>query len=131
MDDGVVEVKSAVTNLCVALSKSFSTVAKALQNENTNTLPVVDGMHPCDSSTSTTISLPDDSNVITTVQNEMPCFETVMSCSTDTVPEVLLEWEIGLNGKPSICQLNQNGKQNGDWEQGTRSSFLEGKKLLT
>jgi hypothetical protein len=42
----------------------------------------------------TTISLPDDANVINTVQNEMPSFETIMSCSTDTVPEVLLEWEI-------------------------------------
>jgi hypothetical protein len=51
MDDGVVEVKSAVANLQGALSKSFSTVAKALQNENTNLITVVDGIHPCDSST--------------------------------------------------------------------------------
>jgi hypothetical protein len=105
MDDGVVKVKSAVTNLQGALSKSFSTVAKALQNENTNLLPVVDGIHPCDSSTSTKISLPDDTNVITMVQNKMPSFENVMSCSTDTVPEVLLEWEIGLNRKPSVMSV--------------------------
>ena len=105
MDDGVVKVKSAVTNLQGALSKSFSTVAKALQNENTNLITVVDGIHPCDSSTSTKISLPDDTNVITMVQNKMPSFENVMSCSTDTVPEVLLEWEIGLNRKPSVMSV--------------------------
>jgi len=63
-------------------------------------------------------------------QNEMPLFENVMACSTSTVPEILLEWEVGINGKPSVTHTNAKWKTNGIWVPRTKSSTL-GKKLLT
>jgi hypothetical protein len=52
-------------------------------------------------------------------QNEMPLFENVMVCSTSTVPEILLEWEVGINGKPSVMHTNVKWKTK--WRMGTKN----------
>lgn len=51
-------------------------------------------------------------------QNEPPMFEYVVSEAVSSVPDVLMEWEVGFNGRPSISSVEAAWKNK--WRLGTK-----------
>jgi hypothetical protein len=53
-----------------------------------------------------------------------------MACCTSTVPEVLLEWELGKRGKPSVTSVNVTWKTK--WHMGTKNQkqYSRRKKII-
>jgi hypothetical protein len=129
IEDGSVEVKSAISNLRLSLSKSLSTVAKALEKEAASSRMDCDSSIVLETDTHIDTShIEDDDN--SDKRNEMPLFENVMACSTSTVPEILLEWEVGINGKPSV--MHTNAKWKTKWRMGTKNQkqYSRRKKIM-
>jgi hypothetical protein len=103
-----VEVQSTLSNLRLSFSKSLSTVAKALEKEAIM-LYNDSGSTIVKSDTALVISHVEcDDPDLTKVS--MPTFETIIACSICSVPEVLIEWEVGLNGRPSIVSMDRQWK---------------------
>jgi hypothetical protein len=127
IEDGSVEVKSAISNLRLSLSKSLSTVAKALEKEATSSMIDWDSSIVLERDRHIDMSHIEDDDSSGN-QNEMPLFENVMACSTSTVPEILLEWEVGINGKPSVTHANATWKTK--WRMGTKNQKQYSRRKL-
>jgi hypothetical protein len=129
IEDGSVEVKSAISNLRISLSKSLSTVAKALEKEATLSMIDCEPFIVLERDTHIEMSHIEDDDSSGN-QNEIPLFENVMPCSTTTLPEILLEWEVGINGKPSVTHTNAKWKTK--WRMGTKNQqqYSRRKKII-
>jgi len=128
IEDGSVEVQSTISNLRLSLSKSLSTVAKALEKEATMThndsgSTIVESDTALDTS-----HVERDEPDLTKVG--MPNFETIIACSTCSVPEVLIEWEVGFNGRPSVVSMDRQWKTK--WRTGTKNQkqYSRRKKII-
>jgi hypothetical protein len=109
IEDGSVEVKSAISNLQLSLSKTLSTIAKALEKEATLSMIDCEPSIVLERDTHIDMSHIKDDDTSGN-QKEMPSFENVMACSTSTVLDILLEWEVGINRKPSVTHTNAKWK---------------------
>ena len=58
----------------------------------------------------------------------MPTFGEVISHSISTVPEVLMEWEVGLNGRPSVSSVETKWKNK--WRIGSQNQKLYSRRHL-
>ena len=52
----------------------------------------------------------------------MPSFDSVISSSVTTVPEVLMEWEVGLHNRPSVASVESKWKNK--WRMGSQNQKL-------
>jgi hypothetical protein len=59
---------------------------------------------------------------------EMPSFESVISSSVTTVPEVLMEWEVGLNNRPSVASVESQWKNK--WRMGSQNQKMFSRRHL-
>jgi hypothetical protein len=121
-------VKSTISNLRLSLSKSLSTVAEALEKEAITTYND-SGSTIVESDTALDISHVEcDEPDLTKLS--MSTFETIIACRTCSVHEVLIEWEVGLNGRPSIVSMDRQWKTK--WCTGTKNQkqYSRGKKII-
>jgi hypothetical protein len=58
----------------------------------------------------------------------IPAFGDVASYSINTVPEVLKEWEVGLNGRPSVSSVESKWKNK--WRTGSQHQKLFSRRHL-
>ena len=58
----------------------------------------------------------------------MPSFESVISSSVTTVPEVLMEWEVGLNNRPSVASVESQWKNK--WRMGSQNQKMFSRRHL-
>jgi hypothetical protein len=58
----------------------------------------------------------------------MPSFESVISSSVTTVPEVLQEWEVGLNNRPSVASVESLWKNK--WRMGSQNQKMFSRRHL-
>ena len=58
----------------------------------------------------------------------MPTFGEVISHSISTVPEVLMEWEVGLNGRPSVSSVERKWKNK--WRIGSQNQKLYSRRHI-
>jgi len=128
IEDGSVEVQSTISNLRLSLSKSLSTVVKALEKEATMT-------HNDSGSTIVESDTALDTSHVERDEPDltklgMPNFETIIACSTCSVPEVLIEWEVGFNGRPSVVSMDRQWKTK--WRTGTKNQkqYSRRKKII-
>ena len=52
--------------------------------------------------------------------DQVPLFGDIISSATTTIPEILMEWEVGRNGFPSIASMEEHWKtkwRQGQWQQ--------------
>ena len=58
----------------------------------------------------------------------VPSFNDVISTAVNTVPEVLLEWEVGLNNRPSVASVESLWKNK--WRMGSQNQKMFSRRHL-
>jgi hypothetical protein len=109
MDHNNVEVLAAVKSVRASLSQTFLEVARSLDDSPQESPPNIQGnvgvKDKNSGASSDHGSIGKETAEEASPTDEMPLFDYIISCSVATVPDVLTEWEVGFNGKPSVTEV--------------------------
>lgn len=124
-DKSDLELRSSLNCLRTALTSCLSNAVNTLEQIQ----PVVLTPDSTDTVTQTTHYV----DVATTapslpVSPVVPSFNDVISTAVNTVPEVLLEWEVGLNGRPSVSMVER--QWNTKWRMGSQNQKAFSRRRL-
>ena len=115
------ELRSSLSSLRSALTSCLSNAVNTLEQiETVGISPANECMDDCvDNVAQETLNVEVPTAAATLpVSNMMPSFNNVISSAVSTVPEVLLEWEVGLGGRPSVSMVERQWKTK--WRSGSQ-----------
>jgi hypothetical protein len=133
-----VEVLATLSNMKHALSTTLTSIAQSLDECSPLELPTPVELPTIVQDTSIlnhnvgphqVVETSEEDNMNLNPSNvQMPQFHEVMSSSTTTVTGLLIEWEEGVNGKPSVTQVERIWKNK--WRMGTQNQKIFSRRKI-